>query len=106
MTYVKGPLNNEKPRAHDPVKAKEDKDSSEQSIIATIEVTMKNHTDKLLYSLEGVSARLSHLESTVQGLEHSLQRLKLAEDENQSESNHKLMKLEHLLGEVYLKPRV
>ena len=79
---------------------KEDKDASDRAIINTIEATMKTHTEKLLYSLEGVSARLAHLENTVQGLEHSLQRLKLAEDENQNESNHKLMKLENLLGEV------
>lgn len=61
---------------------------------------MKKHNDNLLHALEGVSARLSQLESRNRNLENSLDDLKLSVGNNYGSTDGKLRHLENILRDV------
>eukprot|EP00250_Pteridium_aquilinum_P005963 c15971_g1_i1 orf=221-1942(-) len=88
-------------RGPDHGKPMEVTDAWNQVTMAAIDRTMKNYTDNLLHVLESVSGRLSQLETTVQGLEHTISGLKSTEGEKQDQSNVRLLKLEQLIEEVH-----
>ncbi|KAK9271959.1 hypothetical protein L1049_002326 [Liquidambar formosana] len=70
------------------------------AIISEIDRTMKKHADNLLHSLEGVSARLSQLESRTRHLENSVDDLKVSVGNNSGSTDGKMRQLENILIEV------
>lgn len=62
---------------------------------------MKEHNDKVLHAVEGVSARLSQLETRTRQLENSVEDLKVSFEYNQGKTDGKLRELENLLREVF-----
>lgn len=71
------------------------------AIISEIDRTMKKHADNLLHSLEGVSARLSQLESRTRHLENSVDDLKVSVGNNSGSTDGKMRQLENILIEVF-----
>lgn len=49
-----------------------DHDVNNVSLVSAIDQTMKKHADSILHALEGVSARLSQLESRTRHLENTM----------------------------------
>lgn len=70
------------------------------ALLSEIDKTMKKHNDNLLHALEGVSARLSQLESRNRNLENSLDDLKLSVGNNYGSTDGKLRQLENILRDV------
>ncbi|XP_042501913.1 velvet complex subunit B-like [Macadamia integrifolia] len=68
--------------------------------VSEIDRTMKKHADNLLQVLEGVSARLSQLESRTRHLECSVDDLKVSAGNNHGSTDGKLRQLENILREV------
>ncbi|KAK9108153.1 hypothetical protein Syun_024164 [Stephania yunnanensis] len=78
-----------------------DRDAHSSITVSEIDRTMKKHADNLLHALEGVSARLSQLESRTRHLEHSVDELKLSVGNDNGKTEGKLRQLENILREVY-----
>lgn len=91
---------NDTTRGHDHGKPVEVMETCNQVTMDAIDHTIKNYTDNLLHVLQNVSERLSQLENTVQGLEHTIAGIKSAEGEKLDQSNSRLSKLELLIAEV------
>ncbi|PIA61778.1 hypothetical protein AQUCO_00200045v1 [Aquilegia coerulea] len=68
------------------------------SIFSEIDRTLKKHTDNLLHTLEGVSARLSNLEIRTCDIETSLEDMK--EHVGNYDRNRKLRQMENMLNKV------
>ena len=68
--------------------------------IADIDRTMKKYSDNLLYALEGVSSRLSQMESRTHQLETSVDDLKVTIGNYNGSTDGKLRHLENMLREV------
>lgn len=62
---------------------------------------MKKHMDNLLHVVEGVSARLTQLETRTHHLESSVDDLKVSVGNNHGSTDGKLRQLENILGEVF-----
>ncbi|KAK9119785.1 hypothetical protein Scep_017878 [Stephania cephalantha] len=77
-----------------------DRDAHSSITVSEIDRTMKKHADNLLHALEGVSARLSQLESRTRHLEHSVDELKLTVGNDNGKTEGKLRQLENILREV------
>ncbi|KAL5572768.1 hypothetical protein UlMin_022365 [Ulmus minor] len=73
---------------------------SDSSILAEIDRTMKKHADNLLHVLDGVSARLTQLESRTRHLENSVDDLKISVGNNHGTTDGKMRQLENILREV------
>jgi len=68
---------------------------------------MKKHMENMLNVLEGVSARLSQLETRTHHLENSVDDLKVSVGNNHGSTDGKLRQLENILREVlYLSPSI
>ncbi|KAL6011449.1 hypothetical protein ACLOJK_001897 [Asimina triloba] len=87
---------------HESVKAGSEKDTDAYNTATIIEIDqmMKKHTDNLLHALEGVSARLSQMESRTQRLESSVDELKTTIANNHGSIDGKLRQMENTLREV------
>ncbi|XVF18239.1 hypothetical protein REPUB_Repub11eG0004300 [Reevesia pubescens] len=77
-----------------------DRNAFDTSILAEIDRTMKKHTDNLMHMLEGVSARLTQLESRARHLETSVDDLKVSVGNNHGSTDGKMRQLENILKEV------
>ncbi|GFY87219.1 basic salivary proline-rich-like protein [Actinidia rufa] len=69
-------------------------------LLSEIDRTMKKHADNLLHALEGLSARISQLESRARHLENSMDDLKVSVGNNHGSTDGKLRQLENVLREV------
>ncbi|CAA3014150.1 Hypothetical predicted protein [Olea europaea subsp. europaea] len=61
---------------------------------------MKKYADNLMHAMDGVSARLSQLETRTCNLENSVDDLKVSVGNNHGSTDGKLRQLENILGEV------
>ena len=68
--------------------------------IADIDRTMKKYSDNLLHALEGVSSRLSQMESRTHRLETSVDDLKVTIGNYNGSTDGKLRHVENMLREV------
>jgi len=86
----------------EPAKARQENNREPYDIVTVeaVERIMKQYTDNLLHALEGISRRLSHLESTTRHLETSLGELKMTVDNNHGATDGKLRLLENHTREV------
>ncbi|KAL0424272.1 UNVERIFIED_CONTAM: hypothetical protein Sradi_0962000 [Sesamum radiatum] len=82
-------------KSHKPFNA-----SLDVSLVSEIDRTMKKYTDNLMYTLDGVSARLSQLETRSRNLENSMDDLKMSIENNQGSTDGKIRQLENILREV------
>ncbi|KAL1356402.1 hypothetical protein HN51_008421 [Arachis hypogaea] len=69
-------------------------------ILSEIDQTMKKHMENLLHVMEGVSARLTQLESRTHRLENSVDDFKVSVGNNHGSTDGKLRQLENILREV------
>lgn len=77
-----------------------DKNVLDSTLVAEIDKTMKKHSENLLHVLEGVSARLTQLESRTRHLENSVDDLKISVGNNQGNTDGVMRQLENILREV------
>ncbi|KAB5521096.1 hypothetical protein DKX38_025415 [Salix brachista] len=70
------------------------------SIISEIDRTMNKFSDNLLHALEGVSARLTQLESRTRHLENSVDDLKMSVGNNHESTQGNMIHLHNILREV------
>ncbi|XP_014517122.1 arginine-glutamic acid dipeptide repeats protein [Vigna radiata var. radiata] len=77
-----------------------DRSASDASMLSDIDRTMKKHMDNMLNVLEGVSARLTQLETRTHHLENSVDDLKVSVGNNHGSTDGKLRQLENILREV------
>ncbi|KAL6963465.1 L-tryptophan--pyruvate aminotransferase, partial [Sarracenia purpurea var. burkii] len=86
----------------DPTKISLEKDhnANNAAFVAEIDRTMKKHSDNILHALEGLSARISQLESRAHVLENSMDDLKLSAGSNHESTDGQLRQLEKIIQEV------
>ncbi|KAF5457279.1 hypothetical protein F2P56_021392 [Juglans regia] len=86
----------------EPAKVVIEKDQSvfDSAVVSEIDRTMKKHADNLLHVLEGVSARLTQLESRTRNLENSVDDLKVSVGNNHGSTDGRMRQLENILREV------
>lgn len=86
----------------EPAKVMVEKDlgSVYSSLLSEIDHTVKKYTDNLLHAMEGVSARLSQLETRSRQIDNSVDELKLSVGNNHGVTDGKLRQLENILREV------
>lgn len=86
----------------EPVKVISEKDRNvyDAALLSEIDRTMKKHADNLLHALEGVSARLSQLETRSRHLENSVDDLKVSVGNNYGSTDGKMRQIENILREV------
>ncbi|KAF8378249.1 hypothetical protein HHK36_029588 [Tetracentron sinense] len=77
-----------------------ERDVYDEATVSEIDRTMKKHSDILLHAIEGVSARLSQLESRTHHLESTVDELKVSVGNNHGNTDGKLRQLENILREV------
>ncbi|XP_071702534.1 uncharacterized protein [Rutidosis leptorrhynchoides] len=70
------------------------------ALLSEIDRTMKKHVDNLMHALEGVSARLSQLESRSRNLENAVDDLKMSVGNNYGSTDGKLRQIENIIREV------
>ena len=70
--------------------------------MSEIDRAMKKHADNILHALEGVSARISQLESRTRHLENSVDDLKISAGNNHGSTDGQLRQLENILREVFI----
>ncbi|XP_019442551.1 PREDICTED: bromodomain-containing protein 4-like isoform X2 [Lupinus angustifolius] len=80
--------------------AEKDQNAFESTILSEIDRTMRKHTDNLLHVLEGLSARLTQLESRTHRFENIVDDLKVTVGNNHGSTDGKLRQLENILREV------
>ncbi|KAM6587742.1 hypothetical protein CsatA_010347 [Cannabis sativa] len=78
-----------------------DQSACNSPIVAEIDKTVKKHADNLLHVLEGVSVRLTQLESRTRLLEESVDDLKTSVGNNHGNTDGKMRQLENILREDY-----
>ncbi|CAE5965746.1 unnamed protein product [Arabidopsis arenosa] len=84
----------------EPSKLVHDKGQNATIMSEIIDRTMKKHTDTLLHVMEGVSARLSQLESRTHNLENLVDDLKVSVDNSHGNTDGKIRQLKNILVEV------
>ncbi|KAF9605326.1 hypothetical protein IFM89_015981 [Coptis chinensis] len=77
-----------------------DHNAYDATLLSEIDRTMKKHADILLHSLEGVSARLSQMETRTRNLESLVDDLKVSVENDHGSTDGKLRQLENILREV------
>uniref|UniRef100_A0A7N0T534 UBA domain-containing protein n=1 Tax=Kalanchoe fedtschenkoi TaxID=63787 RepID=A0A7N0T534_KALFE len=77
-----------------------DRNVDDGSILSEIDRTMKKYTDTVLHALEGVSARLTQLETRTRNLENSVDDIKVSVGNNHGTTDGKVRQLENILREV------
>ncbi|XP_030530906.2 protein transport protein SEC31 [Rhodamnia argentea] len=80
--------------------AEKDHRAFDDSMVSEIDRTMKKHADSLLHALEGVSARLTQLESRTRNLENSVDDLKVSVGNNYGTTDGTMRQLENILRDV------
>ncbi|XP_030447445.1 protein transport protein SEC31 [Syzygium oleosum] len=80
--------------------AEKDQHGFDASMVSEIDRTMKKHADSLLHALEGVSARLTQLDSRTRNLEESVDDLKVSVGHNYGTTDGKMRQLENILRDV------
>jgi len=75
-------------------------DSLGQDVIATVEKSMKTHTDILMQFLEGISSRLSKLELYCYNLDKSIGAMRSDLNSDHEEADSKLNSIDKHLQEV------
>jgi hypothetical protein len=84
------------------VAVEKDQSVVDASILLEIDRTMKKHMDNLHHVLEGVSARLTEVETRTHNLESSMDDLKVTVGNNHGITDGKLRLLENILREVFV----
>ncbi|XP_059294182.1 uncharacterized protein LOC132047231 isoform X1 [Lycium ferocissimum] len=86
----------------EPTKVIVEKDLSSvySSLLSEIDHTVKKYTDSLLHAMEGVSARLSQLETRSRQIDNSVDELRLSVGNNHGVTDGKLRQLENILTQV------
>ncbi|XP_077219799.1 uncharacterized protein LOC143853991 [Tasmannia lanceolata] len=82
------------------VTLEEDMSAYDTATVSEIDRTMKKHADNLLHALDGVSARLSQLETRTRLIESSVDDLKLLIGNNHGSNDGRLRQLENILREL------
>ncbi|KAK9052399.1 hypothetical protein SSX86_029028 [Deinandra increscens subsp. villosa] len=82
------------------VVVEKDRTVLDAALISEIDRTMKKHADNLLHALEGVSARLSQLETRSRNLEKSVDDLRTSVGNNHGNTDGKLRQIENIIREV------
>lgn len=77
-----------------------DRNVPDATIVSEIDCTMKKHVDSLLHVLEGVSEKLTQLESRTRHLENSVDDLKISVGNNHGNTDGKMRQLENVLRDV------
>ncbi|CAI9758574.1 unnamed protein product [Fraxinus pennsylvanica] len=70
------------------------------SLVSEIDGAMKKYADNLMHAMDGVSARLSQLETRTRNFENSVDDLKVCVGNNHGSTDGKLRQLENILREV------
>ncbi|KAL1211285.1 hypothetical protein V5N11_023312 [Cardamine amara subsp. amara] len=70
------------------------------SILSEIDTTIKKHADTLLHVMEGVSARLTQLETRTHNLENLVDDLKVSIDNSHGSTDGKMRQLQNILVKV------
>lgn len=70
------------------------------AIMSEIDRTMKKHADTLLHVMEGVSGRLTQLETRTHNLENLVDDLKVSVENSHGSTDGKMRQLENILVEV------
>uniref|UniRef100_A0A5B7BUF4 Putative proline-rich receptor-like protein kinase PERK10 isoform X1 n=1 Tax=Davidia involucrata TaxID=16924 RepID=A0A5B7BUF4_DAVIN len=70
------------------------------ALISEIDRMMKDHVNNLLHAVDGISARLSQLETKTRQLENAVDDLKDSTEYNHGRTDGKLRQLENMLREV------
>ncbi|XP_024181595.1 vacuolar protein sorting-associated protein 27 isoform X2 [Rosa chinensis] len=87
-------------RAKDVVE--KDRHVPDATIISEIDHTMKKYADNLLQVMEGISARLTQLESRTRHLENSVDDLKVSVGNNHGNADGKMRQMENILRDVQI----
>ncbi|PIN10113.1 hypothetical protein CDL12_17294 [Handroanthus impetiginosus] len=82
-------------KSHKPANA-----SLDESLVSEIDKTVKKYANNLMHAINGVSARISQLESRACKLENSMDDLKLSLGNNLGKTEGKIRQLENILREV------
>ncbi|KAJ0447268.1 hypothetical protein HanRHA438_Chr17g0809501 [Helianthus annuus] len=82
------------------VAVEKDRTVLDAALISEIDRTMKKHADNLLHALEGVSARLSQLETRSRNLENSVDDLRTSVGNNHGNTDGKLRQIENMIRDV------
>ncbi|CAI9752626.1 unnamed protein product [Fraxinus pennsylvanica] len=77
-----------------------DRNVIDASLVSEIDRAMKKYSDNLMHAMDGVSARLSQLETRTRNLENSVDDLKVSVGNNHGSTDGKLRQLENILREV------
>lgn len=77
-----------------------DHKSVDPALMSEIDRTMKKYADNLMHALDGISARLTQLESRTRHFENSVDDLKVSVGNNFGSSDGKMRQLENILREV------
>ncbi|XP_010551915.1 PREDICTED: actin cytoskeleton-regulatory complex protein PAN1 [Tarenaya hassleriana] len=77
-----------------------DRSAPNTSILSEIDRTMKKHADNLLHAMEGLSARLTQLETRTRNLENLVDDLKVSVGNSHGSTDGKMRQLENILLEV------
>lgn len=77
-----------------------DRNGSDAAMVSEIDRTMKKYADNLLHVLEGISARLTQLETRTCNLESSVDDLKVSIGNNHGSTDGKMRQMENILREV------
>lgn len=72
----------------------------DSALISVIGQKMSHHFDNMLHAVEGLSARLSQLETRLRRLENSVDDLKDSTEINHGRNDGKLRQLENILRQV------
>ncbi|MCL7043380.1 hypothetical protein MKW94_013586 [Papaver nudicaule] len=82
------------------VTQEKDRKSYDAAVMSEIDRAVKKHADDLLHAIEGVSARISQMESRTRNLENSVDDLKASIENNNGSTEGKLRHLDNVLREV------
>ncbi|MCO5556469.1 hypothetical protein L7F22_010018 [Adiantum nelumboides] len=84
-----------------PVRKDQSMERHNSAIVSAVERTMKNYADGVLRVLEGMSGRLSQLESISQDLEHSVTTLKTSVEDNHEHTDRNFKILNERILEMH-----
>ncbi|KAI5065647.1 hypothetical protein GOP47_0020342 [Adiantum capillus-veneris] len=84
-----------------PVRKDQSMERNNSAIVSAVERTMKNYADGVLHVLEGMSGRLSQLESISQDLEHSVTTLTTSVEENHEHTDRNFKILNERIMEMH-----
>ncbi|KAI3931228.1 hypothetical protein MKX01_040145 [Papaver californicum] len=82
------------------VTKEKDRKSYDAAVMSEIDRAVKKYADDLLHAIEGVSARISQMESRTRNLENSVDDLKASIESNNGSTEGKLRQLDNVLKEV------